>query len=354
MKGPLSACMDWMHCVPASGGILQYETNQVLWRLRDEGVDINILDELRKSIKFPGSRGPPKEYFVKHLGAREGHMRGFAADALAALDVLVFFSNHDVRWPAAMGEHKRCLGLLSKMMDIWRSGEKAVGCVDTLMSLCTDHHHMFLRVHGAQFAKPKMHLTYHCVMSLDEYKANLSTFSFEAKHKDLRNAGQHASGNNVELSVTMRVLGAFVARFQDADFVGFRIHGATKDASEYREELLRINPNVGTNILSAKSADIHLVAGLRCLDCVQVFVEGGTVVGTVKLFLSSSRMDGPGRNVYVVFNVLERTGPDHNSWRPTGRFGLVDQSDVACVLPYLHVHTQGVICPLFTQCPWLQ
>ena len=40
MKGPLSACMDWMHCVPASGGILQYETNQVLWRLRDEGVDI--------------------------------------------------------------------------------------------------------------------------------------------------------------------------------------------------------------------------------------------------------------------------------------------------------------------------
>eukprot|EP00959_Pyramimonas_sp_CCMP1952_P048233 1006697-Pyramimonas_sp.AAC.1 len=58
------------------------------------------------------------------------------------------------------------------------------------------------------------------------------------------------------------------------------------------------------------SGDIHAVAGLRHYDCVQLNAGGGTIVGIVKFLLSSSRMDGPGRNVHVVFDVLERTGPN--------------------------------------------
>ncbi len=70
---PTSVYWDWMHCVVASGGIAQYELNQLVLSICGSGIPIEQLDEFAATIQWPHASAKLPKHFsaIELFGAKD-------------------------------------------------------------------------------------------------------------------------------------------------------------------------------------------------------------------------------------------------------------------------------------------
>eukprot|EP00959_Pyramimonas_sp_CCMP1952_P010723 224521-Pyramimonas_sp.AAC.1 len=86
LRPPEHAHIDWMHALVASGGIAQFEVNDVLRQLASRGVPTNTIDDFHASITWPFRGGNlPKGFFSNRLGSQNKPLRCFPSETLAAV-----------------------------------------------------------------------------------------------------------------------------------------------------------------------------------------------------------------------------------------------------------------------------
>ncbi len=191
-QAPRTAYFDWMHCIVASGGIAQYEVNQLSMTLHREGFTRQRQDEFAQTLTFP--RSQPKmmrNFFTKRISKNvKGHCRSFSAETMAAVVALGAYidlvirplaSDHDSPWQRLAG-HVRCFSLLRRIVELLRDADHCVPRVDELDGALKSHHELFATLYP-QCVKPKLHFMRHLPEQLRQHGVLLSCFATERKHK---------------------------------------------------------------------------------------------------------------------------------------------------------------------------
>ena len=94
LPAPSSKFLDWMHMICASGGFGQYELNQVVLCLGDQGITTEEIDEWTHAVKKPRGHQKLGKHFFRDrvVNKRTGKVRAFAGEVLSAVTLLGFLS----------------------------------------------------------------------------------------------------------------------------------------------------------------------------------------------------------------------------------------------------------------------
>ena len=183
-KPPHSAYWDWMHCLVSSGGIAQYEINQLVRQLKTIGVNPDDIDTFSRTIVWPKSASRlPTVFFKKRcVDKPESHIRAFAGETLSAVVALGAFADAVVKPLGLLPEFTACFDMLRNIVDILQKGEGAFLKMEVLKKAMRDHHIMYLELYPL-CAKPKLHYLRHIPECLERHGVSLSCFASERKHK---------------------------------------------------------------------------------------------------------------------------------------------------------------------------
>ena len=140
-------------------------------------------DELHQTIE--GIRPLRKDFFQPRIVNDDtAHFRGFAADTLAAMDViglfiLIMFDAGDF---AAMEGELRCFWHMYTNLQILRRGRFAD--LARLKWEIAQHHLMFFMVYP-KCMKPKLHYLFHVPACWEFWESLISCYGAEAGHRDV-------------------------------------------------------------------------------------------------------------------------------------------------------------------------
>ena len=198
---PESVFYDWMHTLVSSGGVAQYEVNQLLRRLLAGRSKENKqllwakLQQFQGEIVFPKSEGKSRINLEQRYAAKPNkHVRMFAAETLKAVVVLGAFCEAILKPAGVLKKEIECFELLVRILYLLRAGPHAVRCVVLLNQLVHQHHELFCKLYPGS-AKIKVHLLLHIPMLMARFGCNLSCFVTERKHKESKQIGSFAVKN---------------------------------------------------------------------------------------------------------------------------------------------------------------
>jgi hypothetical protein len=224
VRFPEGICWDWMHCLVASGGVAQYECNQLLRALVQAGISLKQVDEFCKTIVSPKTRAKLKgTFFRDRVVDRDGaHLKAFASEMLTAIQALGIFMDVVVKQAGVMAAHAACFDRLREIVLILSRGDEACNFTSTLRGILKDHHEAFQSLHP-ECMKPKVHYLKHAVDNLERLKCNLNCFGPERKHKDAKTVANFCY-NKVGKSMLTRLAYNFFNDVQDNDvFLEYKI-----------------------------------------------------------------------------------------------------------------------------------
>ena len=181
---PESLFADWQHVFVASGGVAQYECNQLVLVVCSRGIALQQLDEFARTVTLPkGHSKLPKSFFVDRVVAKPNkHMRGFAGEMLSVIHILGLYSDCVVKPTGSFPRHMLCFDKLRTVVDLLQSGDRVIDRLELLQRTNEEHSHLFAELYPL-CTKNKLHSTNHVVASLKRFKRNLSCFATERKHK---------------------------------------------------------------------------------------------------------------------------------------------------------------------------
>jgi hypothetical protein len=196
-------CIYWdhMHMVYASGGVAQYEVNQLVRNIRDKGVAFHEIDTWVQALQFPkeGVTKLPKRFFADRVVDADGkHIRAYAGEMLTAICVLGFFCDEFLAPEGILTDHLACLGHLRTMTDIFTSHRHDL--VDTLEQATVSHHVAFFHLYE-DCVKLKPHYLLHIARCIRRSRKILSCFPTERQHKNTKAIAGHCYGS-LSYSVT--------------------------------------------------------------------------------------------------------------------------------------------------------
>lgn len=159
---PHSAYYDWMHCLVASGGVAQYELNEIVKVFRTHGVSLEDIDEFVETLHWPRSQSKLRRGFFQScfVSSENGHSRAFAAETLSAITALGKFADAVVKPLGVASDHVACFDSLRLIADLLSSGDCALQHVDLLKRTLATHHERFVALYPG-CAKPKLHFLRH-------------------------------------------------------------------------------------------------------------------------------------------------------------------------------------------------
>ena len=209
---PDSIFWDWMHTMLSSGGVAQYELNQLIRRIRrlspDGNIDSSIESFLKQHVHFPKAQ---RLAFVLNLDLKERvvdkddrHIRAFASEMIMLVVGIGMWCRMFLVPRNLLAEEVQCFELLGRIIYILRMGPRAVRKAELLQRLIVRHHRLFVRLYPLE-AKPKVHYLLHIPGCLHRFKVNLSCFVTERRHK-VGKAVAAYSFKNYQLTVLRRSL----------------------------------------------------------------------------------------------------------------------------------------------------
>jgi len=180
---PYSVFWDWMHCAVASGGVAQYELNQILLRIA-KLFDLKAVEQFATNIVFPRAQ-KAKLCFSERLKTKPtDHIRAFASEVLNWVVVVGLFA--DLVLLREDGQPLKaeveCFNLLGRIIFLLRLGDGCVPKVALLRELLHEHHVRFMALY-AEAATPKLHFLRHIPDCIDRYKVLMSCFAAERMHR---------------------------------------------------------------------------------------------------------------------------------------------------------------------------
>ena len=184
-KVPTSRYPDWFHNFLASGGIFQYQLNQVLLQLQWMGLQPSAVDDF--SVVFPRAHTKLKKtFFADRMVKTEwGHLKAFGSEVMTAITKMCFFMDVVAAPMDALPRHTRHLHQARRIVDLLLSGDSIMGRLATLEQLLEEHHKEYMALQP-QCAKPKLHLNRHLPAAMKRHRVNVSCLPPERKHKDAK------------------------------------------------------------------------------------------------------------------------------------------------------------------------
>lgn len=185
---PRGVFYDWMHSMVSSGGVAQYEINQLLKRIAslssDPDATFDNMEDIRAQVKWPKTspRFPSLRLKDRMSKKENGHVRMFASEALHTVVFLGIYCQLVLIPSRLLSDEVECFVLLGRILYLLRGGAAAVDKVDLLGRLLLEHHDKFLALYP-QSAKIKVHLLLHIPSQFEYHGVNLSCFATERKHK---------------------------------------------------------------------------------------------------------------------------------------------------------------------------
>ena len=196
---------DWMHVLVASGGVAQYEVNELVKKIRGAGIRLKILDEFASNVLMPKSRPKlPSTFFQDRINDEDNScIRGFAAEMLTCIPILALFNDTILEPTGLLSEHVLCFRYLATIMDIL--GKNAVNdLLPQLRRYIDDHGLLFQRLYP-QCVKPKYHWLFHLPENIEDFKVNMSCFSPERKHRAVKTIAAHVFNEHLGHNITLRI-----------------------------------------------------------------------------------------------------------------------------------------------------
>ena len=211
---PLKIYWDSQHAYFASGGLAQYQCNQLVRNVKRLGWTLEDLDEFAQSIKPPRSTDKlRKRFFQTRIRLRDGKkLKAFAGETLSVISVLGYFCDAILKPRRTLESHTRCFDLLRLLTDIILLGDRALEKGDLLQRTQCEHMKLFSRLYP-KCVKNKMHTSWHVPQCMFRFGCNLTCFGPERKHRSSKTVA----------SFTFRNIGkALLASEVHAFFKGIR------------------------------------------------------------------------------------------------------------------------------------
>ena len=189
---PDSIFWDWQHTVCSSGGVAQYELNGYLRGVKRLNPQLlETMDQFAKQVVLPTCHRNKlqKLSFQARMHDKDGeHIKGFASEVLTLMVIVCLWAELIMVPALAMPEETKCLLLMGRILYMLQSGRAVLSRLPLLQQLILEHHALFVRLYP-DGAKPKVHFLLHIPLLFDRFKANLSCFVTERKHKQSKRYG---------------------------------------------------------------------------------------------------------------------------------------------------------------------
>lgn len=209
---------DWMHILIASGGVAQYECNELLKMVKGQGISLEQVDVFASKVVFPKRHANlSKKFFQERVNFDDNTcLRCFAGELLSALPILVLFSDIILEPLGLLPEHRQCLQFLADILDILTQGPRALQLLPELASAIAGHNDLYFKLYP-DCSKPKFHWLFHVPENLETFQKNLSCFNPERKHRATKSIANHVFNDNLQHHVTMRIAHATLHSFDSDD-----------------------------------------------------------------------------------------------------------------------------------------
>lgn len=334
-KFPQTVFYDWMHCLVASGGVGQYQCNEMALEVVSAGVSLADLDKFSAEVKMPKSSRLGARFFQERIaGSRGSHLRAFASEVLNAIAVLGLFCDVVLRPTHKLLPHVACFDDLRSMVNILRRSD-AYTMEGQLQILLERHHKSFLALYP-DCVKPKLHFLKHAISSICREKVNLSCFAPERKHKEAKAAASSSFGS-VDKPILHRLAYTFLDRMlQPAAFAEYNL-GQPVDIPQDLREILSTIADVGGIEVSRSAVTPN---GELQVEDVVFFGLAGEGLGRVKLLVRalSRQRGGAVQEEFAAVIAPFEPGACIGQWSATempfvlARLGTLSSSLVYCVV----------------------
>ena len=193
---PSCLYVDWMHTWCSSGGVAQFHVNQyVLVLLETFKMTLGELDIFALKIKLPSCCPQlSKNFFTDRIVDRTwSHMKGFAADVLAAVHVLGMLTQILILPSGLLPEHAACFQHMQVIFTIYKQAD--IKHLAKARTACKVHRELFYKLYPS-CSKPKLHYTHHINDNWEEFEVLMSCFGAEADHKHPKRIFNFAYNNS--------------------------------------------------------------------------------------------------------------------------------------------------------------
>ena len=343
---PYSIYWDWMHTILSSGGVAQYELNQLIRRIRrlspGEDIDGSIEAFLKQHVVFPKAQ---RLSTLLHLDFKERvrdkngkHIRAFASEMILLVVGVGMWCCMFLTPNNLLQDEVKCFELLGRILYILRMGPQAARKALLLQRLILEHHQLFVRLYPAE-AKPKVHYLLHIPGCLHRFGVNLSCFVTERRHKLGKGIAAY-SFKNFQLTILRRSLRQLFRNVQDrSELRPNKLVGEAKPVPDADLQLLAAaglwtEEETAETVVSTKASLLH-VGEIHRGDVFMAKHGSHFVIGVASRFFRLSPEDFDGE-LTVECQVLQHEGGI--TYRlPPGKEGLtyMHSSLIFALLPYL-------------------
>ena len=195
---PTAVFADTAHCLTASGGVAQYHLNQLVLSIMEKtSFTLEDLDSFAKKVTLPRSWSKLSKTFFQDriVHQKTAHMRAFASEVSLAVDVLGLFVEMIIgpsECAAVLSAEITCFNHLKELLDHISKGtyEHAHPALDA----CQKHHQCFLALYQV-CATPKLHYTWHAILTWIALGVLVTCLGAEAEHKQPKRVMAHSYKN---------------------------------------------------------------------------------------------------------------------------------------------------------------
>ena len=207
---------DWMHVLVASGGVAQYECNELLKIIKGQGISLQQVDLFASQLVLPKRYNKlPKTFFQDRVNFDDNTcLRCFAADMLVCIQTLVLFNDIVLEPLGILTEHRQCFQWLADIVDILTQGPWALEFLPELSVTIAKHNDLYFKLYP-DCCKPKYHWLFHVPENLKTFQVNLSCFNPERKHRATKAIASHVFNQHLQHHVTMRIAHATLLHFDE-------------------------------------------------------------------------------------------------------------------------------------------
>ena len=208
---PQKRYTDWFHDLVASGGVMQYIVNQVVYDLELKGITPEDINSFSCGVRGLPQRLKPSFFPDRYVRKRKAHIKAFGSEVITAIDGLCLL----LQVLGCGGPQFDIITKARLVMSVLLSGDAAVGQWDRLEAYMYNLHCAFLVMYP-QCATPKLHLMRHILDALARHRRNFHCAGGERMHRRTKTFGTFAY-NKFHWTALKRSMWASLRDLQKAD-----------------------------------------------------------------------------------------------------------------------------------------
>ena len=284
LSPPMAMFPDWMHDFVASGGVAQWELNNLINVLGEKGIGKEDIDAWAQRITLPRSYAYISKTFFQDRVTANGHIKAFASEVLACIELICFFLDEVVRSHAddELVRYLDCFALLRIILTILKRGlSKDIPLLRRVIQM---HHVLYFSLHKLI---PKIHNAAHIADFWAYWGCLLSCFGPERHHRLLKKVMSWSYRGAQRTTLCYDVWSWMDRLGKDSTHIPYHLIGTIKP----------VNLSICGVSVSATSASMQTpLGGLVKNDLLQYKQNGRLCIGFINCFAQCGGND----KVFVV------------------------------------------------------